>query len=341
MSIPSIAISLHNSVPLLEGQHNWPAFKRSMTMFFSGAKVTHVITGSPPAEDDAKYSDWQSLDEQLSAFIFAKLDQELWYLVQDDDDESTPSGRAFWARLKAHFEKSTIGCRVQARRHLYHDITHDPSKPVGVFIHEVVTAAQKLKSMGCTVEDKEITDIILMGLDSSYDHVRTTLLVLDKELKLEDVKKHLASAASVVPPSTSHGALAASSKPRSYPRSSSYGPASSTSHSPSPIDSKGFRWCNPSNEGHCHRCGRAGHIAARCIFDMPQEVKDWVMTTSSRNRHPEIQKANSAFHFLSSPVGSPSGSPSPSPPPSPRHHSVHFADTYSHGYGHSGIPRLI
>ena len=58
------------------------------------------------------------------------------------------------------------------------------------------------------------------------------------------------------------------------------GRASSRPSSPRPAPSredKGYRWCDPLNEGHCHRCGRSGHIAARCIHDMPQHVKEWVM----------------------------------------------------------------
>ena len=325
MSIPAIATTIHASIPLLDGS-NWPKWSRMMKNFFSAAKATHIISGSPLKEDDAKFSDWQSVDEQLSAFILAKMDPELWYLV---DDVDVPSGRYAWQALKAHYEKSTIGHRVEARKHLYHGITHDPSKPIGMFIHEVVSAAQKLKDMDCKVEDSEITDIILMGLDSSLHHVRTTILVLEKQPTLDELKKLLTSATSVAPPSSSlHSAFAVSGKAK-LPRSSGHGSFPSnpnTSPSPNsagvfsgpPLDSKGFRWCNPTNEGHCHRCGREGHIAARCMYNMPQDVKNWIVATSYQNRHPDIEKANTVHHFLSSPPGSSPGSPAPSPPSSPR-----------------------
>ena len=42
-------------------------------------------------------------------------------------------------------------------------------------------------------------------------------------------------------------------------------------------DEKGNRWCDPMNENHCHRCGRIGHIAARCVYDMPDDIKSWVL----------------------------------------------------------------
>ncbi|KAJ7102797.1 hypothetical protein C8R44DRAFT_808560 [Mycena epipterygia] len=60
-------------------------------------------------------------------------------------------------------------------------------------------------------------------------------------------------------------------------------------------DDKGYHWCDPTNENHCHRCGRSGHIAARCIHNMPQHIKDWVMNNSSRER--SHAAAESAHHL--------------------------------------------
>ncbi|KAJ7785149.1 hypothetical protein DFH07DRAFT_763757 [Mycena maculata] len=51
-----------------------------------------------------------------------------------------------------------------------------------------------------------------------------------------------------------------------------------------PTDEKGHHWCDPTNENHCHRCGQSGHIAARCIHNMPQHIKDWVMGNPSHER---------------------------------------------------------
>jgi hypothetical protein len=52
------------------------------------------------------------------------------------------------------------------------------------------------------------------------------------------------------------------------------------------VDNKGYRWCNPVNNQGCHRCGRTGHIAARCMYEMPQHVKDWLMAPRSRSSSP-------------------------------------------------------
>src|SRR5258708_14181661 len=47
MSIPSIATTIHNSVPNLDGT-NWPHFSKSITMFFLAARPTTVISVSLP-----------------------------------------------------------------------------------------------------------------------------------------------------------------------------------------------------------------------------------------------------------------------------------------------------
>lgn len=52
-----------------------------------------------------------------------------------------------------------------------------------------------------------------------------------------------------------------------------------------------FRWCRPIHPDQCHRCGRSGHIAAHCVADMPQHVKDWVIGGAPRSA---ILSANAA-----------------------------------------------
>jgi len=51
-------------------------------------------------------------------------------------------------------------------------------------------------------------------------------------------------------------------------------------------DEKRYRWCDPTHENHCHRCGRTGHIAARCVIDMPPEIKEWVLRWPGGEKQP-------------------------------------------------------
>ncbi|KAH6914143.1 hypothetical protein BKA70DRAFT_1217766 [Coprinopsis sp. MPI-PUGE-AT-0042] len=50
------------------------------------------------------------------------------------------------------------------------------------------------------------------------------------------------------------------------------------------IDVKGFTWCDVTLPNACHRCGHPSHIAARCMYTMPEHVKEWIISTTSRSR---------------------------------------------------------
>ena len=43
-------------------------------------------------------------------------------------------------------------------------------------------------------------------------------------------------------------------------------------------DSRGYMWCDPSNEGNCFQWGHPGHCATWCHVDMPPKICDWIKT---------------------------------------------------------------
>ena len=224
--------------------------------------------------------------------IWSSLVPELRYIVQGNK-----SALSAMSAITTHFQKSTMPRRIQAREAFYH-VQHDPSKSISVYLHEVESAKQVLVNLGCKIDDTELKDVILMNLHSSWHTIRTSILTAKEEPDLADIKSILAgSSASAIQiktePSTV-SAMAASSSRTHSPRSShpfAKSTAKSRPHStrpssppppPSPTDSKGLRWCNPSIEDNCFRCGKIGHPAWRCMFDMPQHVKDWVLQNFSK-----------------------------------------------------------
>ncbi|KZS87976.1 hypothetical protein SISNIDRAFT_395390, partial [Sistotremastrum niveocremeum HHB9708] len=218
-------------------------------------------------------------------------DDDLHHLIQDKT-----TALECLTTIRTHFGRSTMARRFKAREDFHH-VVHDPSKSIDVYIAAVLTARSTLTNIGCTIDDTDVKDILLMNLHPSYHGIRTNILTSKKEPSLAEVKDTLstsASAVSVLPSvktedsstSVMPAAMAAyhhSSRSSRHPAPSSSSFGHRPSHdtpSPAPnIDAKGFRWCDPSHEGHCHRCGRAGHIAARCIYDMPQKIKDYVLAT--------------------------------------------------------------
>ena len=259
-----------------------------MEMFFRVVGGTYLVDKVAAVPEGMK-----GLDGTLVAYLWSKLGEEYRYLMQDHQGSTLEA----WKNILSHFTRSTMPRRIQARQDFYH-VEHDPSEPIGVYIYNVTKRRQALVDLGCKVEDVEMLDVLLMNLHESFASVKTTILTQKDEPKLEEVKAILMGGAQSAMPSIktepSSAAFATQAGFRGGRGGSGYrggagsgyagrngsGRASSRPSSPRPAPSredKGYRWCDPLNEGHCHRCGRSGHIAARCIHDMPQHVKEWVM----------------------------------------------------------------
>lgn len=269
-------------------------------MFFRGLGATWLLPdlGKLPESVPAGK---EAMDSSILFFVWGSLADDFKYLADDKD-----TALDAWKAILNQFQKSNIGHRLQARQALY-TISHDPSKPISHYINSVEKAVSVLRDLSVKIEDLELGDILLMNLHESYSTVRTTILTAKEEPDLATIKSILLSSSVSALTSAptinvkqeadiTQAANIARSGHRFKPTPSLPTPIPSAPLPPSrsqshPVDSKGFRWCNPVNEGHCHRCGRAGHVARLCIFDMPQHIKDWVMrgpplSPSSRSPSP-------------------------------------------------------
>ena len=283
-SLISAYISMLQKAPQLSDS-TFQSWKNGLTMFFAGVGADYLTSSPLPATVPTECKD---LDKKLVMPIWSSIQPELQYLV-----EGKTSSLACMAAIQAHFQKSTMPRRIQAREAFY-SIKHDPSKPISVYLHEVESAKQVLSNLGCKIDDTELKDVILMNLHSSWHTIRTSILTAKEEPDLADIKSILSgSAASAIQvqvktePSASAMAAKIHSPRPSYPSSKPStnrppSPSPRPPSPPSPMDTKGFRWCTPSREDCCFRCGKHGHPAWRCMYDMPQQVKDWVLQTFSK-----------------------------------------------------------
>jgi hypothetical protein len=178
-----------------------------------------------------------------------------------------------------------------------------------------------MEALGCKIEDIEFKDVLLMHLDESFHAARISILTQSVEPSLDDIKRILTSSTSannvtikIEPQDT---ALAARSRFSRFDKSTRSG------RDPL-VDDKGYRWCDINSDG-CYRCGKTGHVASRCMYNMPQHVKDYIMNSRSlspsrsSNQHgnsTQVHQASSA-HILSS------------HPPSPHWYTSHSIDPNS------------
>lgn len=274
------------TVPLLDDT-NWFTWNKKMKMFFLGVGAVEIATGTtPPTEDKAK-AEYNRLNSQLTAFIYSKISDPYQYLVEDLDTAST-----CWTALKGHFEKSTMGHRMASCREFY-NVSHDPSLSISQYVQAVTAARAKLAAFGCKIEDTEFIDVLLMNIHKSYHHVRASILMEKTEPDLAQIKSMLAGSANATetisvkqePLSPVLGFRAGALLGRTG-RIGGSGQVGALGNPirPGCIDSKGYTWGDVTNMSGCHRCGRSGHIAACCMYTMPDHVKDWIMSSGTRSR---------------------------------------------------------
>ena len=186
-------------------------------------------------------------------YLSLAIEEDFQYLVEDED-----TVLAAWTKLKDHFEHSTLGARMVARKEFY-DITHDPNHPISQYVQSVLAAKSKLVLLGCTITDIEVMDVLLMRLDPFYHPIHITILSQKSEPKLEDVKAILTAS------STSYDVIIKSEPVEELLTAARVDRSKKVSQ----VDDRGSCWCDTDCDGVCYRCGCPGHIAARCMYNMP------------------------------------------------------------------------
>jgi hypothetical protein len=216
-----------------------------MKMFFMGVGATYLSQDPLPATVPTGK---EGLDGQLVFYIWASLEDEVRYLV-----EGKNSGLVAWKAVLTHFQKSNLGCCLKAHQDLY-QVHHNPSKPIAVYLHTVDQAVQVLKDLSVIVSDTEVGDIILMNLHESFSTVCTTILTSKVEPDLKQIKDVL-SGTSISTFSSISIMQEPDITPSAFTTHVSHCSNNPSTLPPSAVDSRGFHWCNPDNEGHCFCCG--------------------------------------------------------------------------------------
>jgi len=278
MSFVAASAAILNDGPDCTSE-SWPEFTQHLKMFFRAVQLTGIMDGSAKPTEEKELASWNTANAQAVAFIWRKVDKAHRYLVND-----CAGADAAWKALKDHFNKPTLFSRMAARQRLYTTV-QDPLEPIDKYIQRVSDNVASLTALSVTVSDTEIIDILLMGVDTAFHGTRTQLFTRDAEPKLDEVKVALRAAGNAQAPTThsikSESVLAAQSQRSSRPTANR-------------VDGQGNTWCNPDSAG-CHRCGRSGHHAPRCMLDMPSAVKDWIRDNPPYQRTDSAHTAEAEF----------------------------------------------
>jgi hypothetical protein len=193
------------------------------------------------------------------------------------------SGREAWAALKAEHEKDTPSTRMNLRQRFY-ALSHDPAAGVMPFVNEVLTVVRQLESIKRKPKNDEITDKLLIGLHSSFAAVRTNLSLRTPEPSIKDITaalKEFEDNETLRPSFSAPIDSAIKEESLLYAQKGGRHGSGGGGFKPKFDD---FDWGNSKGrDGVCFRCGRFGHIAGKCVADMPTDAKERVL-----NHHAHI-----------------------------------------------------
>lgn len=294
MSLPSSVTRGLDKIPNLAGDENWQLWEEGITRFVRGAGASYIVKDTTTEVPKGK----EDLDEQIGWQLYGKVEEKCRGVLK-----GKYGGWESWVALKEKYEKSTMSRRYRARKAFYR-VHHDPNEPIDNYITSFTNARDALKALKIVIDDIEAADVLLMNLDPSCETIRTTILAQPKEQTFDQIIATITTSvpsasefSDSLPPTMAYGAsMFDSSDPyvalavrhglRGVGRSGG-GSAGNAGNAGGQggqgrVDEKGYRWCDVTNENHCHRCGRPGHIAALCMYAMPDSIKDWIMASAHR-----------------------------------------------------------
>lgn len=271
-------LSLFNAIPKFDGT-NWVSFKKDVEVYFELEGNWGIISGSTARPADAvEGSDWDAANKRVYSLLYFLILPDFRSLITD-----VSTGVLAWTALKNEFEKDSASTRLALRNQFY-SIQHDASKPITIFIESILSISRQLKAIGREPGKDEVEDIILLRLDKSYESVRSALITREKPPTLLEITAAVKAYGTnqAVINAASHSTDSMNSEKvkvedlndamvAAYVKKRWNGNGS---------DSKGdFDWGNlKRRDDVCFRCGREGHIAPRCVADMPKDAKDRILS---------------------------------------------------------------
>ena len=301
-------ITLLTGITKFNGQ-NWTTFKKDVEVYFSMDGYWDVIV-KPKPKEAAAAAIWDTMNRKAYSFLYFLIEPNHQSIIIE-----LTSGTAAWSALKAEYEKDSCASRLSLRQQFY-NVKHDPTQPVSVFINEVQSIARQLTAISRPPGNDEVEDIILLRLDTSFEAIRSSLITratspslteIISAIKQFEINQRASQGSSLSPPIKTEVNEAMATFHKGPHQKSHSGPTiipkSDTSiYGPVPYTNHEFDWGNTKNTpGACFRCGIPGHVAAKCVHDMPSAIKFKIVSARSNqiDHVANLAETDEDYAFLS------------------------------------------
>lgn len=177
-------------------KHNHATWKAQVVATMHGARFEGYLTGKaikPAAEIDGKdgdkisnpvYEDWLASDQQVLSFLLSSVSKEI--LAQIATKKSAAEA---WTVIEMMFASKTRARAVNTWLALA--TAQKGSSTVTEYVAKMRTLGDEMAAAGRPLEDEELVEYILTGLDDEYDSVVSSILAQSEPVSMSELYSQL------------------------------------------------------------------------------------------------------------------------------------------------------
>jgi hypothetical protein len=222
-----------------------------------------------PESGDTK--DWEKKAEEGMTIIALTVQPSQYTYIRD-----CINGPEAWKALQNAYERNSRATRIALKRQFY-GFEHNAEEPMPTYVNGITDLAAKLRAIGITLSDEDITDVLIFNLNDKYSGIASTLVATKDELKISDVVNTLLE----------------EERRMGGPMPELSTALMTYNNGMGPKGRKGLR------DRTCYRCGRTGHVMGMCraskhidgrpiTKEMEQEATDKLKTPEQSSYAREV-----------------------------------------------------
>lgn len=167
------------NIEKLEGISNYATWKFQMKLILIDNNLWEYATGRFTEASDL------SRDQKAYAKICLLVKPICYPHVRN-----AKSAAEAWNNLRSAYENMGISRRLQLKRKLS-QIKYVNYSTMDHYLGEIISVTQELADIGCTIDDEELAEIMLIGLSSDFDSLVMAIEATQVKLTSEFVKSRL------------------------------------------------------------------------------------------------------------------------------------------------------